>query len=120
MKNNVLKCSFLLSCTFLGAVIGAGFASGREIAEFFLPFGKWGILGLFTACFVLAFCFYAVTKTVAENSIKNTYEYLEYIAKKRNEIEAARSVFCKNYLCFYICFFVCAFVCNDGRKRCAF
>ena len=80
MKNNCLKCSFLLSCTFLGAVIGAGFASGREIAEFFLPFGKWGILGLFTACFVLAFCFYAVTKTVAENNIKNTYEYLEYIA----------------------------------------
>ncbi|UKI38075.1 MAG: hypothetical protein L6V93_08810 [Clostridiales bacterium] len=71
MKNNCLKCSFLLSCTFLGAVIGAGFASGREIAEFFSAVRKnGGFLGLFTACFVLAFCFYAVTKTVAENNIK--------------------------------------------------
>lgn len=79
MKNNNFKCAFLLACTFLGSVIGAGFSSGREIAEFFLPFGALGAFGLLIACFMLAFCFYAVTKTVAEYNIKNTYEYLEHM-----------------------------------------
>ena len=80
MKNNAIKCSFLLSCTFLGAVIGAGFASGKELTEFFLPFDKKGVFGVFLACILLAAYFYAVTKRVSCENIKSTHDYLICIA----------------------------------------
>lgn len=80
MKKDTVKHSFLLSCTFLGAVIGAGFASGKELVCFFLPFDKSGIWGILISCIVLSLCFYSVTRTVGRNNIKNTYDYLVYIA----------------------------------------
>ena len=36
-----------------GAVIGAGFASGREVASFFARFGGWSWLGVTAAVAVL-------------------------------------------------------------------
>lgn len=39
----------------MGTVVGAGFASGQEVARFFTHFGRWGLVGLLlaTALFVL-------------------------------------------------------------------
>lgn len=39
----------------IGAVVGAGFASGREIASFFSSYGPWGIVGIVAAVVVIAF-----------------------------------------------------------------
>ena len=38
--------SFTVASIYVGTIIGAGFASGREIWQYFGVFGKWGILGL--------------------------------------------------------------------------
>ena len=42
---NFLKIAFV----FVGTVIGAGFASGQEVLQFFVRYGSSGILGIFIA-----------------------------------------------------------------------
>lgn len=39
----------MLTWELIGAVIGAGFASGQEIAVFFAQYGVWGYAGIFAA-----------------------------------------------------------------------
>lgn len=48
------KIAFQVAATYVGAVMGAGFASGQEIQQFFANFGYWGILGI-----VLSACLFA-------------------------------------------------------------
>lgn len=45
------KIVFQVAATYVGAVMGAGFASGQEIEQFFTNFGNSGLLGiLISAC----------------------------------------------------------------------
>lgn len=48
------KKAFQLGFVYVGSVVGAGFATGREIVEFFSKFGSLGILGIAIAglCFI--------------------------------------------------------------------
>ena len=39
----------------IGTIIGAGFASGKEIFTFFNIYGGYGILGIFLAEFLIGF-----------------------------------------------------------------
>lgn len=41
---------------YLGAVIGAGFASGQEIVQFFVAYGAYGFKGTILAAFLFALC----------------------------------------------------------------
>ena len=49
-----------LSCALalLSGIIGAGFASGQEIAAFFAAHGPYAPLSVLCACAMLAFLFY--------------------------------------------------------------
>lgn len=38
--------AFQVAGTYIGTIVGAGFASGQEILQFFVSFGLWGIGGL--------------------------------------------------------------------------
>ncbi|WP_067935318.1 YkvI family membrane protein [Alicyclobacillus kakegawensis] len=38
--------AFQVACTYIGTVVGAGFASGREIYQFYGRFGFWGVLAI--------------------------------------------------------------------------
>lgn len=40
------KVTFQVAATYIGAIMGAGFASGQEIQQFFVNFGRWGLLGI--------------------------------------------------------------------------
>jgi len=40
------KTTFQVAATYVGAVMGAGFASGQEIQQFFTRFGRWGLAGI--------------------------------------------------------------------------
>ena len=40
------KTTFQVAATYVGAVMGAGFASGQEIQQFFVRFGRWGLVGI--------------------------------------------------------------------------
>ncbi len=38
--------TFRVAATYIGTVVGAGFASGQEVLQFFSRFGAWGAVGL--------------------------------------------------------------------------
>ncbi|HEX3032972.1 MAG TPA: hypothetical protein VHS59_12190 [Bacillota bacterium] len=38
-----------IAATYIGTVVGAGFASGQEILQFFAAFGGWGLAGILAA-----------------------------------------------------------------------
>jgi len=41
--------SIQIAATYIGTVVGAGFASGQEILAFFTSYGHWGTIGIFLA-----------------------------------------------------------------------
>lgn len=47
--------SIKVAATYIGTIVGAGFATGQEIMQFFTRFGLWGLLGLIvtTSLFIL-------------------------------------------------------------------
>ena len=48
--SSIFKRYFLPGFAFKAVVIGGGYATGRELAEYFLPSGPWGgLLGMFLA-----------------------------------------------------------------------
>ncbi|UOF89702.1 hypothetical protein LSG31_17730 [Fodinisporobacter ferrooxydans] len=48
------KQSFQIGCTYIGTVIGAGFASGQEILQFFTIHGTYAYFGIFLATVLFA------------------------------------------------------------------
>lgn len=44
----------MLTWELIGAAVGAGLASGREIASFFARYGAWGLIGVFPAVLIMA------------------------------------------------------------------
>lgn len=54
MKKKKELSVFIIAATYIGTVVGAGFASGQEVLQFFGYFGIKGFLGLTVAAFLLA------------------------------------------------------------------
>ena len=52
-KKKLSACK--IGAVYIGAVVGAGFASGQEILQFFGYFGLWGAAGVFLAAFLFGF-----------------------------------------------------------------
>jgi uncharacterized membrane protein YkvI len=47
--------AFQIAAVYVGTVVGAGFATGREIVEFFSRFGIFGLIGIFMCGYMLIF-----------------------------------------------------------------
>ncbi len=62
-----------IGAVYIGAVIGAGFASGQEILQFFGYFGLWGIAGLALATGLFGFLGMKVM-FIAYRTGKNSYK----------------------------------------------
>ncbi|MCD8238509.1 MAG: hypothetical protein LUC92_04130, partial [Clostridiales bacterium] len=74
-----LKCGFV----YAGAVIGAGFASGKELWQFFGRFGSAGIAGLLFSFLLYFFLGLAVFKAVSEEE-KNALSLTGGVINKLN------------------------------------
>ena len=63
----------ILSCVFviIGAIVGAGFASGREIYSFFFVFGKYGILGMVLSTVLVGTVIYKTLKIIKKYDLDN-------------------------------------------------
>ncbi|MEK0153072.1 hypothetical protein WN867_09525 [Tetragenococcus halophilus] len=46
---------FKIAMAFTGIIIGAGFASGQEMLQYFTSFGIWGIVGTIASVFIFGF-----------------------------------------------------------------
>lgn len=72
-----------IAFTYMGAVIGAGFASGQEAIQFFLVFGYRGLWGIILATALLAF-FGALTLYLTRaTGIDNYRDFINIVLGKR-------------------------------------
>ncbi len=71
----------LLSCIFviIGVIIGAGFASGKEIYTFFYIYGRKGILGIIISSVIIGYLIYKTLKIIKKYEIQNYGELLDII-----------------------------------------
>lgn len=79
---NVIKIVMVI----IGTLIGAGFASGREIYLFFLKFGKLGLVGITFSSILTAIIIYKTLKIVKEKNIINYNNLLENMNLKNKKI----------------------------------
>ena len=71
-----MKNIFIIVFTVIGALIGAGFASGQEIYSFFYVYGINGIYGLVITCVLITLLIYKILKIIYIKNIKNYDEFL--------------------------------------------
>lgn len=88
----------------IGSIIGAGFASGKEIYLFFARFGIYGILGLGIMSIIIGGIIYFVLSLVKEKSIQNYHEFLQTINPKYPKINQIMNIIVNSFLLisFYI------------------
>lgn len=74
----------ILSCIFviIGVIIGAGFASGKEIYTFFFNYGIYGIIGYILSAILLGYIVYKTLKIIKKYEINNYDEFLDTIIGK--------------------------------------
>ena len=73
-----------ITLVIIGALVGAGFASGQEIFSFFYVYGKNGILGIIIMCLLMGFLIYKTLKIVYLNKNDNYNDFLnEFIKNKK-------------------------------------
>ena len=76
-----MKKIFSIVLVIVGALIGAGFASGQEIYSFFYIYGEKGIWGLILTCILISILIYKILKIVLKNEINNYNEFLNIFIK---------------------------------------
>ncbi len=71
----------ILSCIFviIGAIVGAGFASGKEIYTFFFVHGKYGIIGIILSTCIIGYAIYKTLNIINKYNIKHYDELLDVI-----------------------------------------
>ncbi len=70
-----LKVAF----TYLGTIIGAGFASGQEILKFFGVFGKAGVGGCLVAGIFFSIIGALIINKARQKKMRSYYDYLNYL-----------------------------------------
>lgn len=75
---NIIK----VVCVIIGTIIGAGFASGKEIYLFFNRYGERGILGIIIASILTGIIIYKVLMQIRCVEASNYKEYLNQMKIK--------------------------------------
>ena len=76
---SIAKCIFVI----IGSIIGAGFASGKEIYSFFYIYGEKGIIGLIFSVFLIGNIILKSLKIIKKYEIKNYEDFLKIIIQKK-------------------------------------
>ena len=90
-------------CVIIGTIIGAGFASGREIYIFFYRFGSIGIIGILISSLLTGIVIYKVLTHIKSKKIKNYNEYIESLGVNK-KIRDVLGIIINIFL--VICFFI--------------
>jgi uncharacterized membrane protein YkvI len=87
MKN--LKAILQVAATYIGTIVGAGFATGKEIVQFFSQYGMIGLIGILLSGYLFIWIgtkSMLIAKRIDANSYQEVNEYLfgEKIARVVN------------------------------------
>ena len=77
---------FTIVLVIIGALIGAGFASGQEMYSFFYSYGVIGLIGIIITCILIAVSLYKSLKIIYKNKIDNYDEFLKVFIKIDSEL----------------------------------
>lgn len=87
-----MKEIFTIVLVIIGALIGAGFASGQEIYSFFYSYGVIGLVGTIITFVLISFMIYKSLKIICENEIDNYDEFLRIFIKNQKVTKAINMV----------------------------
>lgn len=87
----------------IGTIIGAGFASGKEIFTFFNSYSIWGFLGLIISGFMIGFVIYKAFCIIITYNITS---YSEFIDKTITKSKFANTVICNVINIFLLISFI--------------
>lgn len=74
--------AFQIAAVYVGTVVGAGFATGREIVEFFSRFGFIGLIGILMSGYILIFQGSKLLRISARIGARSYQEFNEYLFGK--------------------------------------
>ena len=77
-----IKTIFKICFVIIGTIIGAGFASGKEIYSFFCVYGSNGFLGLLFSNILIGFIVFISFNIVLENNIKTYSDFISFLVGK--------------------------------------
>ena len=79
-----MKNSLKVVLVIIGTLIGAGFASGKEVYIFFNQYGSLGVLGVVLSGIFISIVIYKVLKITKENEVQNYNNLITGISKSKN------------------------------------
>lgn len=71
-----------IAATYIGTVVGAGFATGQEVFQFFTLFGWWGIVGQIISTILFIFFGYIIMGIAQDLKAKSHLEVIKYAGGK--------------------------------------
>lgn len=74
--------TFKVASAYIGTIVGAGFASGQEVLQFFGYFGYWGLAGLVLATVLFIYFGYLVLKLGLELKADSHLPVIKYAGGK--------------------------------------
>lgn len=98
---------FSSAFVIIGVIIGAGFASGKEIYSFFLIYGKNGIIGMVISIGIIGFLIYKSLTIIKENNINTYQEWIGILipsGKNKKRIEQILNIIINGFMLitFYV------------------
>ena len=90
------KDSFKIISIIIGTLIGAGFASGKEIYTFFVQFNIMGFFSIIISCLFICIIIYKTCLLIFKNDFNSYSDFLNYLFGK--------NIF-KKYFYYFINFF---------------
>lgn len=86
------KTSFQVAATYVGAVMGAGFASGQEIQQFFMRFGYLGLSGIILAALLFSLMGWGMLELQNRWKVSSYNDFFEALLGQRLGLWADRLV----------------------------
>ncbi|MDR3540797.1 MAG: hypothetical protein P4L69_07530 [Desulfosporosinus sp.] len=77
------KTTFQVAATYVGAVMGAGFASGQEIQQFFARFGRWGLAGIVVSAVLFSLLGWGMLDLQRRWKVSSYPEFFNHLLGKR-------------------------------------
>lgn len=77
------KTTFQVAATYVGAVMGAGFASGQEIQQFFARFGQWGLVGIVVSALLFSLLGWCILDLQERWKITSYPEFFDRLLGRR-------------------------------------
>ncbi|MBM7632251.1 hypothetical protein [Geomicrobium sediminis] len=77
-----MKTTLRVAGVYVGAVVGAGYASGQEMLQFFVSHGVWGIVGTAVTMILLPLLGYHLVRLGDQLNVKNHKKVLYHLCGK--------------------------------------